>query len=386
MADNFITSLGNTLRNGFCTVANTAQDFGIGLGVGAEYRGIEASVDIIRLVQRLTCNREPAPGYNPPFVGGQCPVAYSIVVDIYACVTSGCGTDPNYGIGTYTGPIAYVRGGFKPGSGWGAFVGTPSGEAFFLLTGAGPTAYVSFDTVNVRCTRVDGLPDNCGNPTPSLPPSEPGQRNYSTTFTYTDNSSDDHSLTFNATYGDIVFGINGDVTIPTRVTIGDTYGDTTFNASLNLSTGGVSFNLGNPNFNPTGNPTGDDYVSDDTPDYPPTIPNSIAPPSSNSPDTDTTGIIRAVIVTVTSNASNSTEIFQDDNPSIFAPNLGFVQFGCSVSGVVAWTEDIPIKNYRQLVPCPWDGGAIEVRGTPRSGVVWVLTPVYIQQERPVVFA
>lgn len=385
MAGTFLEELSETIRTGFCTVANVAQDFGLTAGVSAGYRGAFVSVNLLRLGQRLVCNREPAPGYDPPFTGGQCPVNYSIVVDIYACVTAGCGTDPNLGVGTYLGPILAVTGAFKPGSGWGVYITTPSGTPFFTISSAGPTAYVSWDAVNIRCTRVDGLPDNCGNPSPQLPPSEPGDRTTTTTLTYTDNSSDDHSFDVTLRYGDINFNSNGDLTIPVRITYEDNGSPATFNANLSLTTGDISFNLGNSNYGVNGSTNPDKYGTPEAPDIPPDVETPVTPPSSNDDETETTKVLAGVIVTVTANSSDATEIFQTDNPSIYAPNLGYVNFSLAFQGTTAWSVDYPVKNYRCFIPSPLEGSAIDVKGTPRVGVTWSLTPVYSDVNRPTSF-
>lgn len=70
-------------------------------------------------------------------------------------------------------------------------------------------------------------------------------------------------------------------------------------------------------------------------------------------------------------------LFQGDNPDIAVPNYGYVNFLCRAGGFQGgWTPDQPVKNGRCFIPCPWDGGAYAVEGTPQPGVEWVLTPVY----------
>lgn len=373
------------MRQGFCTLAYNAQDFGLSLGTGASYRGVSANVNLLRLGQRLLCNREPGPSYDPPFVGGQCSAVYSIVVDIFACVTAGCATDPNLGIGNYTGPIAYVRGGFKPGSGWGVYVGTALGEAYFNISSAGPTAYTQWDAVNVRLTRVDGLPDNCGNPTAPLPPSEPGDRTQNTSFTYTDNSSTDHTFDVTLQYGDITFESNGDLVVPVRVTYDNDVSPFTFNANLSLTSGDVSYNLGNSNYGLDGATNPDKYATDEPPTLPPTVTVPTTPPSANDTNSDSQKVLSGVIVTVTANSSDATEIFQTDNPNIYAPNLGFVNFSMAFQGTTAWSIDYPVKNYRCFIASPLEGAAIDVKGTPRAGVTWQLTPVYADVQKSTTF-
>jgi hypothetical protein len=125
-----------------------------------------------------------------------------------------------------------------------------------------------------------------------------------------------------------------------------------------------------PNPRPIPDDTGTD-PSDPIPDPP-----SDDPPTEE-PEEQPEEVIRAVLVTVTQPDSTSSIITQEDTPDVYVPDLGLISFRCRVSDSASgWTPDIRVKNLRCFIPCPYDGGAFEVKGTPRVGVEWTLTPVF----------
>jgi len=392
---NFLESLGNSIRNGFCTVSTTAQDFGIGLTYKPSYRSLEFSVDILRLAQRITCNREPSPVYNPSFTGGQCDTLYG--VEGSGVVNA---TPPNNPIewtniaGNVRGPIsgiAYeVLGNDILGFVYGQpTIAVPDGRfQIAAFANAIPNGFTP-GTIQINyVARQDALPDNCGNARPPIPPSEPGDRTTDNSFTYIDNSEVEHNINSVVTYGDIITNIEGDTIIPFQMTIESPIDNInnnypfTFNGTLNLQNGDVNYNFGNPNYSPGKQPSPDDYQTDpDIPDVPEDVPIATEPPDANEPDEETQEIMIGVIVTVTNDDTYSTVIYQDDNPDIYAPTLGYVNFQVAIQGDVAWTSDQPVKNKRNLILCPWDKGAIAVRGTPRAGVEWTLSPVRALEQK-----
>lgn len=82
-------------------------------------------------------------------------------------------------------------------------------------------------------------------------------------------------------------------------------------------------------------------------------------------------------MTTTHLDGNETTLEQQDNPAIYIPATGYVQFLIQVGNSSAWTNDIAVKNLRAFIPCPWDAGAVEVKGTPRYGNQFTVTPVYV---------
>lgn len=106
-------------------------------------------------------------------------------------------------------------------------------------------------------------------------------------------------------------------------------------------------------------------------------------PAVEEPEEPGERVIRAVLVTVSAIAQDTGILYQEENPDILIPNAGYVNFRCRASdGSSGWTDDHPVKNRRHFVECPWDGGAFDVRGTPRPGVQWNLTPIYDEIPSP----
>lgn len=151
--------------------------------------------------------------------------------------------------------------------------------------------------------------------------------------------------------------INGDVTIPVNVT----FPDVTINLDVDLFSGEINIRL--PGFELPGFPG-----LPDAPGYPP-----IEPPY------NTNGLMVGAIVTTTAvdqNLIRSNVILQGDNPDVYGPRLGSINFYVVTPRGKAWTKDFDIKNRKQYVPCGTNFGAVDVKGTPDSGVTWTITPVY----------
>ena len=89
-------------------------------------------------------------------------------------------------------------------------------------------------------------------------------------------------------------------------------------------------------------------------------------------------LVRTTAIEDTRRAS---EISQETVPNIFAPNLGYLNFQIRLaSGESCWTADIPIKNANQLIPCPWEGGAVNVVANPATGFTVAVTPLFAESD------
>lgn len=389
----FKEALIDQIRNNFCNFFHTAENgltFLQLLGGGPLLR---YPLTTLRMGTRLLCNREPPSWTGPPFQGGQCYVLYNWAgTQSITRRSTGVVTNTAFTRSGVAGKIGVVVVTEETDSGFPVYRSRiPSTSSTGVIT------YTDLGTVRrdvyfapvwsaITVTRQDGLPDNCGNlvPSPTINPQPTTPTNI--TITYVDNSSTTINVTASIIYAPIRVNVEGDLIIPFRVTVANEY-NYGLNGDINFNTGDINVNFGNPNLPPSTGPLPDDYKSpDDVPTYPPTVPNSVSPPSSDPPQNSTNEVIRACIVTVTGNTSRATVIDQGTNPDIYAPNLGFVQFAIAVDNAVAWTADIPIKNYRQFVTCPWDAGAIQVRGTPQPGVTWTITPVRAKIEEPIRFS
>jgi len=110
---------------------------------------------------------------NPPdFQGGQCPARYTVIADRYSLATGALSQANQVLNSNALGPLSLVSGGNDPPPG-GCTTGTFS-PGTRMVTGGGDTFTVSGSGCsefhpqfrNIRVTRNDGLPDDCG----SLPP------------------------------------------------------------------------------------------------------------------------------------------------------------------------------------------------------------------------
>lgn len=391
--ENFYTELGNGIRNAFCSSLELQQNYYGYLGGNNRFAvAAQLAEQFFGTAYRIACNREPPDPPEPPFEGGQCPVNYGVVVTYNVAYDNA--TDVN-GVQTpltgVLGPIQNIRLRPIPNE------SNPSGCAVEITAaigtfdlgsysqGGNPGFNAGDSTFSVYLYRGDGQPDNCGNPPTDPVEPEPGFNNTDIDITYTNNDGNDVTLPVTFIYGTANINLDGEFTIPVRLDFSGA--DLQIGGDLNLSTGAIDLNFGNPNFNRNGLPNPDGYQPDPSiPDAPDDVPTNSPNPPLDSSEGSTTRILRACIVTTVTVPDGITSIFQDDNPTIFAPNLGYVQFAILVNGVLSWTGDIAIKNKRHFVPCPWEGGAVEVRGTPRPGVIWTITPVYALVEEAVEFA
>jgi len=390
-------SLAGAVRNGFCEglpgvvtgallfsalSATTVAGAGVGLGVAAGAAAIYG----------LGCNRPlPDDAYPaPPFSGGQCPILYNIaaraiysgnavpggnVVNLQAFgAVQGIRFEPPVG----NSSRVFILGGNPPGS--------TSGEQ---LAGSIPYSFSPQDvlvslTIENVTPAFAGQPDNCG----SLPPQPPGgitapDATVGDDITYTNNDGIDVTVPIVIAYGYANVDVNGTLNIPVAVQV-NLNPVVTFNGNLNLQTGDLNVNIGDPDSPLGGNgPCGGDPVTDpDTPE--PTLP---LPPSDPVPPSDPNKpekrkILRGCHVITSVVQGRQTELDQGDNPDIYVPALGYVNFLVQVGSRTAWTADIPVKNTNQIIECPWIGGAIAARGTPSYNNQFQVYPIYTQQTFP----
>jgi hypothetical protein len=150
------------------------------------------------------------------------------------------------------------------------------------------------------------------------------------------------------------------------------------NFNFNFNTGDVQPDVSNPNApvpTPCSPPSGiapDPTIPDppvDLPDEPPLDPPTDEP-------TEREKLLIGCVVTTSFIEGNESLIVQDLNPNIYAPALGYVNFLIRVGNASAWTINQFVTNERQFIPCPYDGGAVRVAGTPRYGNLFEVTPVY----------
>lgn len=369
---NFTDALADAARSGACQILGIPEYINDTLQRLGAFPFDAARRAIPDFWRRVLCDREAPPAPPPPFTGGQCACASYRVV-FTRTLPGGSPTDIT--TAPLTGPILglvsevdgdVVRYRVNHGLCSGG-VQTGTQLTTVSTSSVGTTASI------VSVFRPDGQPDNCGSPAPIINPPDPDDVTVPRDITY--ENSDGVSVTIPVVfvYARAQVDVNANITIPFTLNVTPTLNVT---GTVNVD-GTVNFNFGGGNAtslpkDPRKGDCDDIAIPDEEPPDDPT--DSDQPPE---PEREREEVIRGVLVTVTSLSNErATLIVQNDNPDIYAPSLGFVQFLCRVGDTsAAWTSDQPVKNRRNLIPCPWADGAIAVRGTPQPGVTWTLTPI-----------
>lgn len=381
----------NELRNNICSILETGSNY---FDYLQSYRvpGVPVGRMPVDFAYRNLCNREPPALPAPEFTGGQCPVQYRVFYLVRYDTRANPPPDiqeVEYNLGCW-GPVRGIE------------IERQTLDDFVVIRASvqnNPTQVerrfgFSIRRFNgqgilgvriLRVQRIDLGPDNCGSlPPPEPTPPDPNYRRRPFNITYNDNSNNSVNLNGTLIIARPTVNFNGELNIPVRILIPGITIPITGNFNVNRPE--FNFNFNNPNYAPSPEPGPDDYNSpDNTPPIPPGVPPSIQPPSPIESSPQSFRVLRGCIVTVTKASPTNSIINQNDNPDIYAPNLGYVNFLIAIGQRTAWTEDIPVKNLRQFVSCPWEGGAIDVKGTPRVGVIWSISPVYARQEDVIQF-
>lgn len=334
------------------------------------------------------------PQVGPLFTGGQCPqVAYRVRASSGGAPIIYSSTPP--GFRPILGPVE-IR---LPTS------GTPPNRVLTIqvrhsLSNGQRTDWISlgssvtppFTFLGVQ--RVDGLPDNCGNP-PDVDPPPPGPIPQPPESPVIPDGGGGGGFIFRPTVGPINVGPDGGINIPVVVNIGG--------PSLNIPIT-IPVNVGLPDFEPTivfgggGGvaPPGGGPVVVVPPTAPtpvcciaPTVPGPIIVGQPGqpipSPDTPNRRRIVGVIVTATLNRDllRATELGQGGGlQNLFVPRLGNLYFTVlaeSLGGapVASPTVDYTIKLQRQYVPAPSDIRVTAFRAVPEQGVTFSVQPLYV---------
>lgn len=304
----------------------------------------------------LFCDRVPEPVPDGGFSGGQCNLAPYLFEYGY---TDSEGRDVEQTLDFLLGPIGRIERTVLPNGNIRLQVPCrgagnnpqPPGFKFTLISNFPPP--VTNERV-ISVTRKDGQPDDCGDlPPDQQPPPPRGDRTF--------------PINIGPFNGDVIIGlpnltVAGNIIIPVEINNPD------FNVTgvVNLNTGDINFNFGGADPDGSSCCLPEEEIDVEPP------PEQDPPPEENEDDT----IVGVLVTTTAINLSNvATIIAQEDNPDIYAPNVGYVNFRVKIGEVYGWTEDLPVKNTRHYIPCPAGAIATDVAGTPRPGVAWTLTPV-----------
>lgn len=332
----------------------------------------------------LLCNREPPPLTGPvPFSGGQCVGApYRVTAEFQ--YNNNSIANPG-GFSTFgdsvnvTGPVE------------GTFIESIPGRVrLYVVSASGNTLVAGVNGSTdpgvltakgdriTNIIRLSGGADNCGDPDPLPVIPDPDPTSDDIDITYENDEGDTITNNFTINFGDAFIDVDYQVNIPINIQ-NNNLPQFQINANLNFNTGDINYYAGNPAFPPgSGRPGKDAFKpGPGLPPVPPEVPTGEPAPFPDTSEAETKEIIAGVVVTTSQVPANISKVFQLENPDIYAPNLGYIAFQYQVGNTTAWSSDIPVKNLRNLIPCDWENGAIDVRGTPRPGVVWTITPLYL---------
>lgn len=306
-------------------------------------------------LRRVLCDQPPAdepPPIAPPFTGGQCPAFYNV-----QATGVRNGVSVTSGVSAIDGPLQGLV--FSP-------LTTPDRFRVRYLHNNGQVSTATslqsisgaeqagFSLVNLG--RVDGLPDDCGDPPITPPPAWPAPGvGVPTTIDYDDPGGNPQTEPGDITIFSPTVNIRNELNIP--FTFAPDIG-LSIDGSINVSTGDITIS---PRLNIPGRGAGDADGTETPPE----------PPASDpAPDDDPAlELIRAVVVTSNIEANRrATELLYPGQPTTMAPRLGVVRFAiASPGGGAVWSGDIPIKQTRQWIDCPSPYGATDAVAAVDAG-------------------
>jgi hypothetical protein len=340
--------------------------------------------NIAGALRKNICNEsEPdISGYGPqsPFTGGQCSTDYRVIYEwANRTFATDCSSRPDQPLSTEDaepifGPITGVRFEFsmdgpndpRCAAGWS--------RRQIVIDHAGGSSVVKeddidgfspgFDETNgsvaiTAVERLDGLPDDCGNPLGGV--GEYNDYSETTAITYEDNSGTEVTENVTVSLRPLIVGIGGILYAPVTVNVGGITLSGTVKLApefkVDLFPDGLFGGGGN-----TDNPAPEPSEPDPTP----------------TPPDDRRRIIGAICTTTNFDPeiSQVTQVAQGETPDIFVPRTGNISFYIDTPGGQAWTEPTPLRNVRQYVPCPAREGAVDVAVTEGTGFITAVTPVY----------
>lgn len=339
------------------------------------------------LAYRLFCDREPPPRPDPtpgaPPQTGNCDgVCYAFAAqvtgDFPGTITSS---------GRLIGPVGGVRAIPFPGGARAevfcrginvssSVCPVPQPADWYPLGMGGtnvlPPSVISFTSLS----RADGLPDECGTPSPIVPTPISPAPTIPTPIDYEDDDGNPRTVPVNIRFAIPFIFINGQLNVPFRLSIPVEF-NVPIDGTINLETGDINFNFGGGGGGGGGGclPSPPDDFTTPTPVPPPPPGTGVPPEQIPGDDTRLKTIIVGAIVTTEPDDGKATVVSQTANPDLYIPRVANLQFAVQIGNSVSWTERVNITSLRQFVPCPWEGGAIDVRITPEPGFSSFVTPV-----------
>lgn len=347
-------------RIAFCTFMQSADNlitFGRGIRDAHNYYGHSetTAVSAFASMVGLSCGIRETPLPEPQQPIGQCSTSYCIYVRVRGTTSSGPFDNGDYTLGgalcSYEGPFSepYVS---SQGTGFPhVFVNDALGTPIRFLNVNG----VDIESMEPQHRRVDGEPDNCGEPTYGeiAVPSREDREIVERQFEYPDGAQDSAGWRFNIPF----VGVGGAIIAPFEF-----FKDGNLFGKIDLSTGEITFDFGGD----SSEEQGQGSAGGDNPSEP------------EEEDEDKREIVGAVVEVVSINEkANITRIEQLDNPDVLVPDAGLISFRIVVNKTDSyWSVDQKVKSAKMYIPAPEGVKAIEVKGTPRPGVEFIISEVH----------
>jgi len=354
----FGLALRSAVRGAFCgqlgatagAAADFMEDLTFGLPGGVRIPTTPAVVGqaINAYLDACPASGGPYPAPAVPFLGGQCPVDYSVFVTFDRYINNDlaqANQEASAPLGL-RGPISsVVINGADPRY---VRVTYNGGQVFDFPTGTPPAGTNLRNLRNIILVRRDGNPDNCGNP-PSI----------GIDFDYDGPDGDPVNVpNVNFEFGGPRINLGGNIIVPVFSP------ELGLNLDFNLNTGDIDLNFGGD---------GDNSACCLPPDTDEPPPPPVDPPEEN----EGLPIIGVIVSAVVNQAFNLTEVFLEQGPNLWLRRLGSVTFAVPVGSGESpeWLEPIDVKLLRSFVPCPAPQGAASYVVNPVPGVSFFLTTV-----------
>ena len=372
----FIDALADGIRSATCTWSQNVDSFWTSVGnLISGQTGLPpwlVTDQSAGLVQRVVCNSQtPTPLPNVPFTGGQCSGILYNVSWIISLINSS-GTQFDFpGSGQFEGPISRVDGAVSPdGDDQLWLIRGATSEITALATSVSQTVfYTSFNV-----SRVDGMPDDCGDPEPSVSPVNV-VNNITNNITYNDNTGAPVVEVVNYNFGFAYVDANAEFFIPITVDVGGI----SIPVRFNVSTGDISFNFGGRGGGGSGGGGDTIILEPEPPDSPDDVP--VPTPPAEDPREELQ--IVGVMVTTTNIGVGfaGTQVDGQLAPDLYLPRLAQVLFEYRFSdGSVGWSTPLPVNNRREFVESPRPGNTIGAQIIQAPGVTAVFSIVREREE------
>lgn len=303
----------------------------------------------VNFYRGVLCGKLPAPPSEgvppPPFQGGQCDVLYNYDAQF---TVDGSPTSGVFPVTNVLGPLNYVTGVDGNGRSFARVLDGNGQEA----TGTSVSPGQGTAGINVtNVTRVDGLPDDCGNLPTSFDPATPSDYTVPVTFPTTDPMGNPVDEPADIIFGPPVPDGNGGFKFPFEILFPDGSGG---GGDITDSPDPVSLR-----------PGPDETLRECCNDTP------VEEGEEEDEEPETGDIIACVVRSSLNNVGNPVRPLEQSgpNPDIYLPDLGLVQFKVRTGdNNSAWTTPRRIQSIEQYVEAP--AAAVAVGATPRFGVTF----------------